>query len=288
MNNIRSRLRKSKTFTPTEPQSGDSMATAVLKSELFLFFEQLARARERALLLDYDGTIAPFRANRNQAFPYAEVPELLDSIMSTCGTRVVVISGRPAVEIRPLLGSIPQPEIWGAHGVERLLPDGSYEVLPLPEAAISALTEAAVRLRNEGLGHLCESKAGALAIHWRGLKRTQVEQVRETAYRSLVSLACQADLRIVEFDGGVELRVRGGNKAHAVRTVLSEVAEDVPIAYMGDDVTDEDAFQEVNARGLTVLVRPTLRASKAQVWLRPPEELIQFLLDWIRACGGDV
>jgi trehalose 6-phosphate phosphatase len=270
------------------PDKEIPVATAVLKSELFLFFEQLARARKSVLLLDYDGTIAPFRTNRHQAFPYAEVPELLDSIMSTCGTRVVLISGRPAGQIRPFLGSIPQPEIWGAHGVERLLPDGRYEALPITEEAAAALRDAAVRLQEEGLGHLCETKRGAVAIHWRGLKRTQIEDIRGTAYRSLISLACQADLRMVEFDGGLELRVRAGNKGHAVRTVLSEVAEDSPVAYLGDDITDEDAFQEVNPRGLTVLVRPTLRTTKAQIWLKPPDELIQFLLDWIHACGGDV
>ena len=264
------------------------MATAVLKSELFLFFEQLARARESVLLLDYDGTIAPFRANRNQAFPYAEVPELLDSLMSTCRTRVVLISGRPAAQIRPFLGSIPQPEIWGAHGMERLLPDGTYEALPIADEAAAALRDAAVRLQDEGLGHLCETKCGAVAVHWRGLKRAQIEEIRETVYRSLISLACHADLRMMEFDGGLELRVRAGNKGHAVRTVLAEVGDGVPVAYLGDDITDEDAFQEVNSRGLTVLVRPTLRASKAQIWLRLPDELIQFLLDWIRACGGDV
>jgi len=270
------------------PRMEDPVATAVLKSELFLFFEQLAGAREHALLLDYDGTIAPFRANRHQAFPYAEVPELLDSIMSTCGTRVVLISGRRAAEIGPLLGPIPQPEIWGSHGLERLLPDGRYEVLPVPQQAAAALAEAHVRLEGEGLTRLCEVKPGAVAIHWRGLKTTQIEEIRTTAYRTLATLACQADLRMDEFDGGLELRVRGGNKQHAVRTVLSEMAADVAVAYLGDDITDEDAFQEVNLRGLTVLVRPTVRSTKAQTWLKPPAELVQFLLDWIRACGGDV
>jgi trehalose 6-phosphate phosphatase len=73
-----------------------------------------------------------------------------------------------------------------------------------------------------------------------------------------------------------------------VRTILSEVGPDVPVAYLGDDSTDEDAFRVLNDRGLTVLVRPTYRFTAAQMWLRPPDELIQFFTDWVRACGGDM
>ncbi|MGH9571319.1 MAG: hypothetical protein ACRD4F_16865, partial [Candidatus Angelobacter sp.] len=65
-------------------------------------------------------------------------------------------------------------------------------------------------------------------------------------------------------------------------------ADDVAAAYLGDDLTDEDAFQAINGRGLSVLVRPAWRSTTAQAWLRPPGELIQFLNDWIHACGGDV
>ena len=49
-----------------------------------------------ALLLDYDGTLAPFSTDRDSAFPYPQVREMLSKIIATRGTRVVVISGRPA------------------------------------------------------------------------------------------------------------------------------------------------------------------------------------------------
>jgi trehalose 6-phosphate phosphatase len=51
-------------------------------------------------------------------------------------------------------------------------------------------------------------------------------------------------------------------------------------------VDDEGAFRVLNGRGLTVLVRPKSRFTAAQMWLRPPAELVGFLSDWKTTCGG--
>lgn len=253
-----------------------------------VFFDQLCRARDRVLLLDYDGTIAPFSTQRNRAFPYPTVPELLDCIMSTCRTRVALISGRAAREIPPLLGLNPHPEIWGTYGIERLQADGRYFVDHVSDDAQHALAEADARLQEAGLAELAEVKPGAIAVHWRGLNRLQMEEVKAAAYRVLSPLALHAHLLLAEFDGGVELREPMRSKGDVVRSVVREQSLDVPVAFLGDDTTDEDAFRALNGRGLTILVRPIYRFTAAQTWIRPPEELVQFLTDWIRACGGEL
>lgn len=253
-----------------------------------LFFEQLCRARRRVLLLDYDGTIAPFTAYGSRALPYPTVPEYLDCIMSTCRTRVVLITGRAAREIPPLLGLNPHPEVWGVHGMEQLYADGRYVVAHVSADAQHALAEANASLYEEGLDRVAEIKPGAVAVHWRGLKPSEAEEVRATAYRVLLPVVQRANLKLAEFDGGVELRTRTRNKGDVVRAVLSQHDDGVPIAYLGDDITDEDAFRALNGNGLTVLVRPTYRFTAAQTWIRPPEELVQFLSNWVQACGGDL
>ncbi len=263
-------------------------SVAVRRSASEMFFEQLSQSGSRLLLLDYDGTIAPFTANRHRALPYPTVPELIDCIMSTCRTSVIMISGRSAREIPPLLGLNPHPEIWGTYGIERLRADGQYSLGQLRDDAQRALVKADLWLQQEpGLERLIEMKPGALAVHWRGLNPTEVEEVKAAAYRALSPFA-STDLLLSEFDGGLELRPRTCGKADVVRAVLAEYEADPAVAYLGDDTTDEDAFRALNGRGLTVLVRPKYRFTAAQKWIRPPEELIAFLTDWVRACGGDM
>jgi len=265
------------------------MSTAVaMKSDCELFFDEVHGTKNRVLLLDYDGTIAPFTARRDQAFPYPTVPELLDCIMSTCRTRVALISGRSAREVPQLLGLKPHPEVWGVHGMERLMPDGQYSAAQISEDTQRVLDEVDAWVQEQGLGEFAELKPGAVAVHWRGLGVSEIEEVRTKAYRVLWPFARRANLFLDEFDGGLELRPRNRCKADAVRTILSEAGNNPAVAYLGDDATDEDAFRFLNGAGLTVLVRPTYRFTAAQLWLRPPEDVVQFLADWIRACGGDM
>ena len=80
------------------------------------FFRRVRDSNTCALLLDYDGTLAPFRVNRSTALPYPGVRELLDTIISAQHTRVVIISGRSIDDLVPLLGLQNLPEIWGSHG----------------------------------------------------------------------------------------------------------------------------------------------------------------------------
>src|SRR6202051_3120161 len=131
------------------------------------FLEQLRSAPARVLLLDYDGTLAPFCVDRTLALPYPEVPPLIVRIMTT-GTRVVLISGRPVRELLLLTGISPQPEIWGSHGLERLMADGRYEVSSVPAHKDYLLAAEAI-LRDAGLESQTEIKPGGVAVHWRGL-----------------------------------------------------------------------------------------------------------------------
>ena len=250
------------------------------------FFRALSTAKQRVLMLDYDGTVAPFSRDRRCASPYPTVPELLTEIMTTCSTRLIIVSGRSARDVPRLLRIHPPPEVWGSHGVERLYPDGRYEEMEVSDDAVQALGEAEVRLDEQCLGPQIEIKLAGVAVHWRGLESSEALKVRSRAYQILEPMTSRAALTLAEFDGGVELRLRSANKGEAVRNFLRDLDSATPIAYVGDDVDDEDAFRVLNGRGLTVLVKPKSRFTAAQMWLRPPTELVGFLIDWKLTCGG--
>src|SRR5690348_3127468 len=142
------------------------------------FLHGLARSREAVLLLDYDGTLAPFRIDRHRAVPYPGVSMLLREIMSTGHTRVLLVTGRRAEDIVPLLGVTPHPEIWGAYGLQRLKPDGSCQMPNISETVAKALAEAMQWLSEAGLGNLGELKPASVAVHWRGLGDSVATHVR--------------------------------------------------------------------------------------------------------------
>ncbi|MFQ5769289.1 MAG: trehalose-phosphatase [bacterium] len=254
--------------------------------DLESFFNQIKNAKQRALLLDYDGTLAPFRVQRNQAFPYPGVREILNNIIVAQHSHVVIISGRWTKDLIPLLGLKRLPEIWGSHGIERLKSDGFYEMAELDEPSSYILNNAKKWITKVGLKEQCEQKPGALAIHWRGLSDMKTKEIREMIITNWSNRAQAAGLNLEEFDGGIEFRVTGRNKGHAVKSIFSEMAEDTVAAYLGDDLTDEDAFKAIKSRGIGILVRTEFRATAADLWLLPPKELLDFLSKWHKTCGG--
>ncbi|HVP44692.1 MAG TPA: trehalose-phosphatase [Terriglobales bacterium] len=248
------------------------------------FFARVAHAPSRVLLLDYDGTLAPFSVDRHRAAPYPAIPALLDRIRNSTNTRLVVVTGRRAYEAAVLLG-LRNIEVWGCHGLSRLHSDGTYELPYLDEAAVGQISEANRMLRQQGLFDLLEFKPGATAIHWRGMDSaaTQVAQGVEKVWSRLRS---HKGLQLLKFDGGMEIRVAGRNKSDVVRTVLAEMGSNSAAAYLGDDHTDEDAFEALRGHGLSVLVRHEYRPTIADAWIQPPDGVIAFLADWADACGG--
>jgi trehalose 6-phosphate phosphatase len=256
-----------------------------LPDSIFLenFWSALAAVPRAALLLDYDGTLAPFHIDPARARPYPGVEALLNRIGRLPNDRLVIVSGRWLQDLRPLLTLEFEPEMWGCHGREQRLPDGRHSLAPLSEAAVQTLAEAdgwAATIC--ALGGRVERKPGSLAFHWRGLAPGHQRSLGRDLETRFAALAPAGELLWHEFDGGIELRAAGCDKGQVVSQVLAEqdAVQAGCVAYLGDDHTDEDAFRALQGRGLRVLVRPKWRTTAADVWLRPPDGLREFLGRW--------
>ena len=95
------------------------------------FWERVRRAPHRLLALDYDGTLAPFRAERALATPLNGVKEILRDIRDQRNTELAILSGRPARQVRDLIGAELRVPIYGVHGWELIHPDGTEDSRPV-------------------------------------------------------------------------------------------------------------------------------------------------------------
>jgi len=244
----------------------------------------VARMPRSLLMLDFDGTLAPFQKDRGKAFPYPGIKSVVQEILELGKTRVVIVSGRDATELIPLLAVEPHPEVWGLHGLQRVKTDGSIAVSALDEPTLKGLAQADEWLITQQLQHTAEFKAGGIAVHWRGLNVLEAQDTYRRVMLGWTGVARQFGLDLLPFDGGIEIRSNKANKGSAVRTLLGEMNPETPAAYLGDDTTDEDAFQAINGFGLSILVRPTWRPTAAQLWVKPPGELLDLLTRWLEIC----
>ncbi len=246
------------------------------------FFEELTSAPRAALLLDYDGTLAPFCVDPREALPYPGVRAALDALMAQHDTRVVLVSGRWTRDLLPLLGLKQIPEVWGSHGWERRFPDGRKEMARPAMRALQGLVAADGWVEKiQAHGGRCELKPACLAIHWRGLDATAVAEIARIVTENWALHARDTGLELHPFDGGIELLVPGRCKGDVVRTIRAEMP-DALLAYLGDDTTDEEAFRALAGNDLGVLVRRERRATEAGLWLAPPDDLLDFLHRWAR------
>lgn len=249
-------------------------------SEITNFFQRSKQAKIARLLLDYDGTLAPFQTDRFQAYPYPGVIPILDRIIQTDKAKISIISGRPIKEIQNLLSPLENFEIWGAHGLEHISADGIYGRAEIDSEVLSTLQQAEDWLHQTELMSIAEIKPGGIAVHWRGLPEKETVRIQNHIQKGWSRFNDASGIKLLSFDGGVEIRAAYPNKGDAIHAILAGLDPVTPVAFLGDDLTDEDAFRVLGNRGLSILVRSEYRETAANAWLQPPQELIAFLESW--------
>lgn len=248
---------------------------------LDLFFEELKAAPKAYLMTDYDGTLAPFVKDPQQAYPYPEIKELLEAIMKTGKTHLMIVSGRSLETLFKLLNLNPIPEMWGSHGGERWI-EGKATILSNPESK-KGLEQAKDKLLENLNEEQLEMKPLSLAVHWRGLDEKTKITIQIIANRVFEEFVKRFPLEILPFKEGVELKQKGVDKSLAVEELLKNSPEHSVIAYIGDDLTDEGAFKALGDRGLKILVAEEPRPTAADIRLRPRGEVFDFFRRWIRS-----
>lgn len=202
-----------------------------------------------ALFLDFDGTLVEL-ADRPDAI---RVSPALDPMLRRLGERLqgrlALVSGRAIADLERYV-ECSGLALSGSHGLELRLRGGNH----VPLAARYDLSDARDRLAllaEETPGLLVEHKPFGVALHFR-----QVPQEEERVTSILSKLAGQTGLTLQQGKMVVELRQPGADKGDAVRAFMAEpdFAGARPL-FVGDDLTDEDAFRvaaELGGGGILV------------------------------------
>lgn len=245
----------------------------------------VAIAPHRLLMLDYDGTLAPFHVDRDQARPLPRSLELLQRLAGHRHTSLAIVSGRPVREVERLLGPL-AATLVGEHGWEWRAADGTLELPDLGDAAATALAEAERVGREAGWQDVMERKRSAIVLHTRALPAARAVALEERAGAAWGALEVPGVIALDRINGGLELRARGRDKGTVVRTLLGQAPPLTLGVFVGDDVTDEDAFEAVRERGFGVRVGEADRPTKAMGRIASCDDVPGFLERWLEASAG--
>lgn len=253
--------------------------------ELSWLWEDAVANSRRLMMLDYDGTLAPFTVDRLHAWPHPMAIAALSAIAASSATQLAIISGRPAFELESLLGPIPAWFI-GEHGWEVLSPGGDlaqYDIAPESEEGLRLAVE---RAEGEGCEAHLDRKRACLTLHVRGLTEEAANDRVVAMERLWRPLTTMARLHLSRTDSGLELRVSGHDKGTAVRDLVRWVGSDALTIYIGDGDSDEDAFAQIAGRGLGILVASEDRQSIADARLSSCDDVAEFLATWANRVEG--
>ncbi len=205
-----------------------------------------------AVLLDFDGTLSEIVADPAAAVPVKGVRETLARLAACCP--VAILSGRDLTDLRD---RVAVAGIWyaGSHGFELIAPDGTTHVHDAGPKAEQALSRAADELA-DGLGAipgvLIEHKHFAVAVHHRNVADGSVA----TVVAAVHEVARAHGLRVTGGRKVTELRPdMDWDKGRALSWILDLIAHPAVPIYLGDDLTDEDAFDAIDVAGIPIVVR---------------------------------
>ena len=240
-----------------------------------------------SVFLDYDGTLTPIVARPDLAVLSEAMRNVLRELAARCS--VAVVSGRDLDDVRKLV-RLDDIVYAGSHGFDIAGPGGLRIQHDEGAAFTAAVERATAELRPAVApidGALVEPKRFAVAVHYRQVAPGQVPAVEAAVDRVLAAVP---ELHKTHGKMVFELRPRfDWDKGKAVLWLLSALHQDgadtLPF-YIGDDLTDEDAFRALADRGITIYVGHPEQTA-AQYTLEDPDRVGTFLARLTRTLDHD-
>lgn len=251
---------------------------------------RIKQSREILLLCDYDGTLTTIVDSPEKAGLSEETSKILAGLSRKSNMKIGIISGRALTDIKekvPINGII----FAGNHGFEIEGPGVKF-IHPLTEeisSLIHIIGTILARTLGKIPGVLVEDKGVTLSVHYRMVDEKKLPQLTDIL-ENTVGTARQIG----------KIKTTFGKKVHEIRPAIdwhkgkavsfifenythsAKKSSVLPI-YLGDDLTDEDAFRTVNdLGGISILVSDSGQPSAASYYLNSPSEVNSFLTEMLK------
>ena len=255
--------------------------------------KKLLQADKLVLFLDYDGTVTPIRDRPDKAKLSPEARGLLEQMVHRPGIWVAFVSGRALNDLKRIAG-VNGICYVGNHGLElegpklRHVDPAALKARPLLKQIFRQLAAVLKPIA----GAWVEDKGLTLTVHFRQVRPDKKLSVRSVFHEVVRPYREKKQVRITAgkevFEVRPPVRWTKGTVVRwllARRSALHPTAKVLPI-YIGDDLTDEDAFQALGAQGVSILVGSPNPLSRAQFLVASVDEVLRFLQLLLEAWKG--
>jgi trehalose 6-phosphate synthase/phosphatase len=236
------------------------------------------QAQSRLIMLDYDGTLAPFATLPQSAVPSRKLITLLERLVQDDHSTVALISGRSRADLERWFAGISNLWIAAEHGailwspISRTWEEPHHDASDEWKNRVFPILEHFV---DRTPGSFIEEKAFSLVWHYRMADPEFGEWLANDLVANLDHMLAESPVKAIKGQKTVEVKSLWANKGQVYsRLGLSGIVPDFVMAA-GDDVTDEDLFVRLPESAWTIHVGRN--ASRAKYYLSNPEEMVALL-----------
>lgn len=222
-----------------------------LNPKLISALERLADTPHLLVASDYDGVLAPIVTDPARAFPLPEAMAAISALATLPRTTVALVSGRTRADLSKLAQAPAGVLLIGSHGAE--LDDGFPAPLDESTRALHRrLRDALTEIIDGRSGSWLEQKPASLVVHTRTAGREDAAWVTAAV---LTGPATWPGVHVTTGKEVVELAVTDVDKGSAIDTLRTRPLASA-VLFLGDDVTDENAFARLRDSDVGVKIGP--------------------------------
>jgi trehalose 6-phosphate phosphatase len=231
-----------------------------------------------AFFLDYDGTLTPIVNHPEDALMSESMRSVLKELAEHC--KVAIVSGRDKKDVQKLVG-LNELVYAGSHGFDISGPDGMEMHNDKAEKFLSTLDKAEEQLKTKLSslnGSQLERKKYSIAVHYRNAEEDTASKIKslvENVHEQFPHLRKGFGKKVIELQPDIDW-----NKGKAVLWLMKKLnleSDKFLLFYIGDDLTDEDAFDVLQDKGIGILVGDQVDGTKAHYLLHNVKEVQNFL-----------